>query len=61
MYYLSNNNMKVYYKGKLVNDTDTIRGKSIPENLPFRFKQGSGSGNALSKFKFMFDNGAVSI
>lgn len=58
-YYLSNNNMKVYYKGKLVNDTDTIQWEKYSrENLPFQFKQGSGSGNALGKFKFMFDNGA---
>jgi len=58
-YYLSNNNMRVYYKGKLVNDTDTIQwGKYSREKLPFQFKQGSGSGNALGKFKFMFDNGA---
>lgn len=58
-YYLSNNNMRVYYKGKLVNDTDTIQwSKYSREKLPFQFKQGSGSGNALGKFKFMFDNGA---
>lgn len=58
-YYLSNNNMKVYYKGKLVNDADTIQWEKYSrENLPFQFKQGSGSGNALGKFKFMFDNGA---
>jgi len=56
-YYLSNNNIKVYYKGKLVNDPDTIDWNKYPrEKLPFSFKQGSGEGNALGKFKFVFDN-----
>lgn len=56
-YYLSNNNIKVYYKGKPVNDPDTIDWNKYPrEKLPFSFKQGSGEGNALGKFKFVFDN-----
>lgn len=56
-YYLSNNNIKVYFKGKLVADPDTIRWSRYPrEKLPFVFKQGSGEGNALGKFKFVFDN-----
>lgn len=56
-YYLSNNNIKVYYKGKLVGDPDTINWYKYPrEKLPFMFKQGSGAGNALGKFKFVFDN-----
>jgi len=56
-YYLSNNNIKVYFKGKLVKDPDTIRwGRYTREKLPFQFKQGSGEGNALGKFKFVFDN-----
>ena len=58
-YYLSNNNMRVYYKGQLVNDPDTIQwDKYSREHLPFQFKQGSGAGNALGKFKFIFENGA---
>lgn len=58
-YYLSNNNMRVYYKGKLVADPDTIQwSKYSRERLPFQFKQGSGEGNALGKFKFIFDNGS---
>lgn len=58
-YYLSNNNMKVYYKGQLVNDPDTIQwNKYSRQHLPFQFKQGSGGGNALGKFKFIFDNGS---
>ena len=56
-YYLSNNNIRVYYKGKLVADPDTINWNKYPrEKLPFQFKQGSGEGNALGKFKFVFDN-----
>jgi murein L,D-transpeptidase YcbB/YkuD len=56
-YYLSNNNIKVYYKGKEIKDPDTIRWYRYPrEKLPFQFKQGSGEGNALGKFKFVFDN-----
>ncbi|WP_316792541.1 L,D-transpeptidase family protein [Pedobacter frigoris] len=58
-YYLSNNNIKVYYKGKQVNDPDTIQWDKYPrEKLPFQFKQGSGEDNALGKFKFIFDNGS---
>jgi murein L,D-transpeptidase YcbB/YkuD len=58
-YYLSNNNIKVYYKGKQVMDPDTIQwNKYSREKLPFQFKQGSGEGNALGKFKFIFDNGS---
>lgn len=58
-YYLSNNNMKVYYKGQLVTDPDTIQwSKYSRQHLPFQFKQGSGGGNALGKFKFIFDNGS---
>jgi len=55
-YYLSNNNIRVYYKDKLVGDPDTIQWhKYKREKLPFKFKQGSGEGNALGKFKFVFD------
>ena len=58
-YYLSNNNIKVYYKGKLINDPDTIQwNKYQREKLPFQFKQGSGNDNALGKFKFIFENGS---
>lgn len=58
-YYLSNNNIKVYLKGKLVNDPDTINwGKYSRDKLPFQFKQGAGEGNALGKFKFIFENGS---
>jgi len=40
-----------------VADPDTIRWSRYPrEKLPFQFKQGSGEGNALGKFKFVFEN-----
>ena len=56
-FYLSNNNIRVYYKGKQVYDPDTIQWNKYPrEKLPFQFKQGSGEDNALGKFKFIFDN-----
>lgn len=56
-YYLSNSNIKVYYKGKQIYEPDTIQwNKYAREKLPFTFKQGSGEGNALGKFKFIFDN-----
>ncbi|RZJ85946.1 MAG: L,D-transpeptidase [Chryseobacterium sp.] len=56
-YYLSNSNMSVYYKGKRISDPDTIQWRKYSrEKLPFTFKQGSGGGNALGKFKFLFDN-----
>lgn len=56
-YYLSNNNIKVYRKGKEILDPDTIQwNKYSREKLPFQFKQGSGGRNALGKFKFIFDN-----
>ena len=55
-YYLSNNNIRVYYKDKLVSNPDTIQWhKYKREKLPFKFKQGSGEGNALGKFKFVYD------
>lgn len=56
-FYLSNSNIKVYYKGKLISEPDTIQwNKYSREKLPFQFKQGSGDNNALGKFKFIFDN-----
>lgn len=56
-YYLSNSNIQVYYKDKLIGEPDTINwNKYSRDKLPFKFKQGSGGGNALGKFKFIFDN-----
>ena len=56
-YYLSNSNIRVYYKGKQIYEPDTIQwNRYSRDQLPFTFKQGSGAGNALGKFKFVFDN-----
>ncbi|WP_443938442.1 L,D-transpeptidase family protein [Pedobacter sp. MW01-1-1] len=58
-YYLANNNINVYRDGKLISEPDTINWNQYSrEKLPFKFKQGSGAGNALGKFKFIFDNGS---
>jgi murein L,D-transpeptidase YcbB/YkuD len=49
--------IKVYFKGKPVGDPDTIQWRKYArEKLPFEFKQGSGGGNALGKFKFIFES-----
>ncbi len=56
-YYLIKNNIKVYYKNKLVTDPTKIRWADYDrEKLPFRFVQQSGPANALGKFKFAFNN-----
>ncbi|PST81791.1 L,D-transpeptidase [Pedobacter yulinensis] len=58
-YYLSNSNIKVYRKGVEIGEPDTIQWSRYPRNkLPYQFKQGSGEGNALGKFKFIFNNGS---
>lgn len=58
-FYLSNSNINVYRNGKLVGEPDTIQWSNYSrEKLPYQFKQGSGNGNALGKFKFIFDNGS---
>jgi hypothetical protein len=57
--YLRNSNIKVYnLKGKTVSPDSINWNKYSRANLPFQFKQGSGGGNALGKFKFVFDNGS---
>jgi murein L,D-transpeptidase YcbB/YkuD len=57
--YLNSHNIKVYRRGNLVEDPDTIKWSNYArEKLPFQFKQGSGEDNALGKFKFIFENGS---
>lgn len=57
--YLSNNNIRVYYKDKRVTQPDTIRWSRIPrQKIPYKFKQDASELNALGKFKFIFDNEA---
>lgn len=55
--YLANNNIRVYYKDRLVTDPDTINWRHIQRNkIPYKFKQDASELNALGKFKFIFDN-----
>jgi murein L,D-transpeptidase YcbB/YkuD len=55
--YLANNNIRVYYKGKEVEDPDTITWKHLQrQKMPYSFKQDASELNALGKFKFIFDN-----
>ena len=54
--YLARNGYKVYRNDSLV-DPSTIDWKTYKaDNLPFRFVQRPGEGNALGKIKFIFDN-----
>jgi len=56
-YYLSNENIDVYEKGKVVENSETIDWSSVsPDNMPYMFKQRPGDGNALGKIKFLFPN-----
>ncbi|RYE31674.1 MAG: L,D-transpeptidase [Sphingobacteriaceae bacterium] len=56
-YYLSNKNIDVYQRGKLVENPETIDWSAVSkDNLPYTFKQQSGEGNALGKIKFLFPN-----
>jgi murein L,D-transpeptidase YcbB/YkuD len=55
--YLANNDIRVYYKDKLVANTDSIHWAQIArQNMPYKFKQDASDLNALGKFKFIFDN-----
>lgn len=55
--YLANNGIRVYYKDKRVTQADTIRWSRIArQKIPYQFKQDASDGNALGKFKFIFDN-----
>lgn len=54
-YYLSNSNIKVYHKGKLVTHTESIDWAIV--NLDeYTFQQQPGAENALGKIKFLFQN-----
>jgi len=53
-YYLSNNNIDVYYKGKLVDNPETINWSGGAAG--YAFKQRPGDDNSLGKIKFLFDN-----
>jgi len=55
--YLTDNNIRVYYKDQRVTRPDTINWRRIARNkIPYKFKQDASEINALGKFKFIFDN-----
>jgi len=55
-YYLSNNNIDVFYKGKLVEDPETIDWTAKDVGKTYAFKQRPGDDNSLGKIKFLFNN-----
>jgi murein L,D-transpeptidase YcbB/YkuD len=55
-YYLSNNNIDVFYKGKLVEDPETIDWTAEDVGKTYAFKQRPGDDNSLGKIKFLFNN-----
>jgi murein L,D-transpeptidase YcbB/YkuD len=54
-YYLANNNINVYRKGKLVSDPESIDW-TVEDPGSYTFKQQPGVKNALGKIKFLFKN-----
>ncbi|WP_293786716.1 L,D-transpeptidase family protein [uncultured Pedobacter sp.] len=55
-YYLSNKNIDVFYKGKKVEDTETIDWSAPDAGKTYTFKQQPGADNSLGKIKFLFNN-----
>ncbi|MFW0717110.1 L,D-transpeptidase family protein [Pedobacter sp. N23S346] len=55
-YYLSNKSIDVFYKGKLVNDPETIDWTAEDVGKTYTFKQRPGDDNSLGKIKFLFNN-----
>ena len=55
-YYLSNNNIDVFFDGKRIEDTETIDWSSADAGKTYTFKQRPGEDNALGKIKFLFNN-----
>lgn len=54
-YYLSNSNIKVYKKGVLIRNSESINWSTV--NLDeYSFQQQPGAENALGKIKFLFEN-----
>lgn len=56
-YYLSNNNIKVFKKGKLIRDPESIDWSAI-DVRDYSFQQQPGAKNSLGKIKFLFKNGS---
>jgi len=55
-YYLENNNIDVFHKGKKVDDPETIDWTQADVGTTYTFKQRPGDDNALGKIKFLFNN-----
>ncbi|TCD10820.1 L,D-transpeptidase [Pedobacter frigidisoli] len=55
-YYLANKNIDVFYKGKLVDDPETIDWSAADVGKTYSFKQRPGDDNSLGKIKFLFNN-----
>jgi murein L,D-transpeptidase YcbB/YkuD len=54
--YLSRNNYRVYRGDSIVDPSTVDWTKYKGRNLPFRFVQAPGAGNALGRIKFLFNN-----
>lgn len=54
-YYLANNNIKTFKKGKLIRDTESIDWASA-DISEYSFQQQPGSKNSLGRIKFLFAN-----
>ncbi|MBB6498528.1 L,D-transpeptidase family protein [Pedobacter cryoconitis] len=54
-YYLANNNINVYQKGKLIANPESIDWSEVDVSS-YSFKQQPGGKNALGKIKFLFNN-----
>lgn len=56
-FYLTDNGIKVYWHGTVIENPDTINWKAISrDKIPYKFKQNPGEINSLGKFKFIFNN-----
>lgn len=55
-YYLANNNIDLFLKGKKVEDTETIDWSDANAGKMYTFKQRPGDDNSLGKIKFLFNN-----
>lgn len=55
-FYLSNHNIDVFEKGKLIEDPETIDWSAGDAGKKYQFKQRPGEDNSLGKIKFLFNN-----
>ena len=55
-FYLSNHNIDVFEKGKIVEDPETIDWSAADVGKKYQFKQRPGEDNSLGKIKFLFNN-----